>query len=52
MTVIAPGRYLLELTGSAAPDRLLAELLGCGATLVSLNPIRETLEDFFVKQVS
>jgi hypothetical protein len=27
-------------------------LLAGGAALVSLNPIRETLEDFFVEQVS
>ncbi len=52
VTEIAGGRYALELPGGAAPDRLLAELTAAGGKLVSLNPIRETLEDFFVKQVS
>ncbi len=51
VTEIAAGRFALELAGAAAPDRLLAELVACGATLVSLNPVRETLEDFFVKHV-
>ena len=52
VTQIAGGRYALELPGGAAPDRLLAELTAAGGRLVSLNPIRETLEDFFVKQVT
>ncbi len=52
VTEIAGGRYALELPGGVAPDRLLSELTAGGGTLVSLNPIRETLEDFFVKQVT
>jgi len=52
VTEIGFGRYALELPGSDAPDRLLAELTTAGGKLVSLNPIRETLEDFFVKHVS
>jgi hypothetical protein len=35
-----------------APDRLLSELTAAGAQLVSLNPVRQTLEDFFVAQVT
>ena len=35
-----------------AASFLLAQLTAAGATLVSLNPIRETLEDFFVQQVT
>ena len=50
-TEIADGRYALELPASASPDRLLAELTASGAKLVSLNPVRETLEDFFVRHV-
>jgi hypothetical protein len=34
------------------PERTLAELVGQGASLVSLTPMRDTLEDFFVRQVS
>jgi len=30
---------------------MLAELVATGGHLVSLNPVRETLEDFFVQQV-
>jgi ABC-2 type transport system ATP-binding protein len=48
---IAEGRYSIELPLDPPPDRLLAELTAAGAALVSLNPLRETLEDFFVKQV-
>jgi len=50
-TEIAPGTYTLELSLEQPPDRMLAELAATGATLVSLNPIRDTLEDFFVKHV-
>jgi ABC-2 type transport system ATP-binding protein len=49
---IAEGRYAFELPLDAAPDRLLAEAAAEGAALVSLNPIRQTLEDFFVQKVS
>ena len=49
---IGDGRYLLELPLDLGPERLLADLTGAGAQLVSLNPIRQTLEDFFVAQVS
>jgi ABC-2 type transport system ATP-binding protein len=48
---IDEGRYTLELPFDPPPDRLLAELTAGGAELVSLNPIRDTLEDFFVRQV-
>jgi ABC-2 type transport system ATP-binding protein len=51
VTEIGFGRYALELPGSNAPDRLIAELTATGGKLVSLNPIRETLEDFFMKHV-
>ena len=49
---IGDGRHLLELPLDPGPERLLADLTGAGAQLVSLNPIRQTLEDFFVAQVS
>ena len=34
------------------PERILADLTATGAKLVSLNPIRDTLEDFFVRRVA
>jgi ABC-2 type transport system ATP-binding protein len=49
---IGEGRYLLELPLDPPPERLLAELTSGGAHLVSLNPLRQTLEDFFVEQVT
>ena len=49
---ISEGRYLLELPLEPAPELLLGELTMAGAHLVSLNPIRQTLEDYFVQQVT
>ena len=46
------GRYTLELPLDQPPDRMLAELTAAGASLVSLNPMRDTLEDFFVQRVA
>jgi ABC-2 type transport system ATP-binding protein len=48
---IDEGRYTLELPIDPPPERLLDELAAGGAELVSLNPIRDTLEDVFVRQV-
>jgi ABC-2 type transport system ATP-binding protein len=52
MTKISDGRYMLELPLEPPPDRFVAELAGAGATVMSLNPLRETLEDIFVEQVA
>jgi ABC-2 type transport system ATP-binding protein len=49
---LGEGRYMLELPLEPPPERLLGELTSAGAHLVSLNPIRQTLEDFFVEQVT
>jgi ABC-2 type transport system ATP-binding protein len=49
---IGDGRYELELPLESSPDRLMAELAATGAQIVSLNPIRDTLEDIFVQQVT
>jgi ABC-2 type transport system ATP-binding protein len=51
-TAVGEGRYALELPLSPPPERTLAALVAQGATLVSLTPVRDTLEDFFVRQVS
>jgi len=48
---IAPGRYALELTLDRSPDAVLADLVATGARLVSINPVRDTLEDVFMRQV-
>jgi ABC-2 type transport system ATP-binding protein len=49
---IGQGRYSLELPLDPPPERLLGELAASGAKLISLNPIRPTLEDLFVEQVT
>jgi ABC-2 type transport system ATP-binding protein len=51
-TEISSGRYAVELSLDSPPDRVLADLAAMGAKPVSLNPIRETLEDFFVRRVA
>ncbi|HEV8393473.1 MAG TPA: ABC transporter ATP-binding protein [Vicinamibacterales bacterium] len=49
---LGPDRYALDLPLGTPPERLLADLTSAGAELVSLNPLRETLEDYFVRQVA
>ena len=51
-TPLGEHRYSLELPLEPAPEQLLRDLIGGGAQLVSLNPIRDTLEDFFIKKVA
>ena len=51
-TEISAHRYALELLPDVSPDRVLNDLMATGATLVSLNPVRDTLEDFFVRRVA
>ncbi|MQA29651.1 MAG: ATP-binding cassette domain-containing protein [Luteitalea sp.] len=46
------GRYTFDLPLDPPPDQVLADLSAAGATLVSINPVRETLEDYFVQQVT
>jgi ABC-2 type transport system ATP-binding protein len=48
---IGGGRFALELPAGASPEQLMLELTALGGQLVSLNPLRETLEDFFVERV-
>ena len=51
-TSIAPNRYALELPVDLQAERFLSDLIATGAVLVSLNPLRDTLEDFFVRRVA
>jgi len=51
ITSLPDNRFLIELPREASPERLLAELAAGGAQVVSLHPVRETLEDFFIRQV-
>jgi ABC-2 type transport system ATP-binding protein len=51
LTALARNRYTIELPPDAPPEPFVHELAQGGAELVSLNPIRETLEDYFVESV-
>jgi ABC-2 type transport system ATP-binding protein len=44
-------RFALELSPSTPPEPLIADLATSGARVVSLNPLRTTLEDVFIEQV-
>ena len=50
-TPLGAQRYALEIPFSAAPDHVVTDLVTHGARLVSINPVRESLEDFFVRQI-
>jgi ABC-2 type transport system ATP-binding protein len=49
---IGRGRYTIELPLSATPEQVLPAIAAAGASVVSLNPLRETLEDFFVQRIA
>ena len=50
-TPLSDGRYTLELSPTEQPEQLIQELTAHGVHVVSLNPLRTTLEDFFVSSV-
>ena len=45
------GRYTIQVAANRRPEELMTELTVRGATVESLNPLRDTLEDYFVKQI-
>jgi ABC-2 type transport system ATP-binding protein len=51
ITEIGAGRYTLELPLTQAPERVIPDVASTGATVISMNPLRETLEEFFVHRV-
>jgi ABC-2 type transport system ATP-binding protein len=48
---IGADRFQLEVPDEVEAQRVLADITATGGRLVSLNPIRQTLEDFFVERV-
>jgi len=50
-SAITDGRYAIDLPAADPPEHALADVLARGARLVSLNPVRQTLEEFFVERV-
>jgi ABC-2 type transport system ATP-binding protein len=51
MTPLSSDRYTLELSSTDSPETLIQELTGHGVRILSLNPIRTTLEDYFVSTI-
>jgi ABC-2 type transport system ATP-binding protein len=51
VTTLSDGRVALKLPPDAEPDRVMSGLRAEGARVESLNPIRLTLEDFFMQHV-
>ena len=52
MLTIAGDRYVIDLPPDGPPEETVRELVAAGATLISVNPLRETLEDVFVRRVA
>ena len=52
LTTLANRHYTIELPPHEAPDQWIQTLAADGVEVVSLNPIRTTLEDYFVSMVS
>jgi ABC-2 type transport system ATP-binding protein len=52
LTLISDDRYMIELPPVEDPERLIGRLRARGGRFISLNPVRTTLEDYFVQQVT
>ncbi len=50
-TMISEGRYHVVLPASLSAEEAVALIRASNADLVSLNPLRDTLEDFFLARV-
>jgi len=50
-TLLSEGRYTLELAAGERPEPVVAELAAAGAMLVSVTPLRASLEEVFVERV-
>ena len=52
VTAIDERRLAVDLPAETRPESVMQEVTAGGAALVSVNPMRETLEDFFMRQVA
>jgi len=50
-TAVSADRHHIRVPASVSPDEVVARIAAAGGQLLSLNPVRDTLEDFFVAQV-
>jgi ABC-2 type transport system ATP-binding protein len=51
MRALSAGRFTIHVGADQQPEPLMAEIKRLGARVESLNPLRDTLEDYFVQQV-
>jgi ABC-2 type transport system ATP-binding protein len=51
-TPLGSRRYSLQVPLEIAPAQVVSELAAHGAQLISMQPLRDTLEDLFVRQVT
>lgn len=51
VTALGGDRYTLELPPSDRPEAMLQDIAAAGGRVLSLNPFRSTLEDYFVQAV-
>ena len=49
--MISEGRYHVVLPAALSAEEAVAQVRATGAELVSINPLRDTLEDFFLARV-
>jgi ABC-2 type transport system ATP-binding protein len=51
ITPLSNDRYTLELSPVEPPEKMIQELTQHGVSVVSLNPLRTTLEDYFLSTI-
>jgi ABC-2 type transport system ATP-binding protein len=51
VTALDECRHALVLPSAPAPEPLIADLIAAGARIVSLTPVHQTLEEYFVERV-
>ena len=51
LTPISDGRYSFDLKAADRPEPFIAQLAAGGAALVSVSPLRTTLEDVFMERI-
>jgi ABC-2 type transport system ATP-binding protein len=50
-TMVSADRHHMRLPVSASPEQVVSRISAAGGQVLSLTPVRDTLEDFFVEQV-
>jgi ABC-2 type transport system ATP-binding protein len=51
ITPLSGDRYTLELSPVESPEKIIHDLTAHGVQILSLNPLRTTLEDYFVSTI-